>query len=200
MKNFLAAIFSRGQSASTVDPLVSVGGVDPALIYQPLRLNSAGDLIVTGGSASSVETYMSAFTVVAGGAGHCVEIIGSGSQTVRVLEIYTEKPSVAATFTFLKQSAVDTGGTSAAQTLVPMSSANSAATATVKAYTAVPTPGTSIGNVFITALATTDGRDIQFEQVAGQPVTLIGTSQSLAINTSIAGTNLFVIWFTESDT
>jgi hypothetical protein len=146
-----------------------------------------------------VATYITSFSSVAGGAGNCVEIIGSATKTVKVWEVFIEKPTVAATFTLRKQSSASTGGASANQTITPCEDLDGAATAVVKAFTAAPTAGTLVGNIWNTIVATTDREDILFGGGRTKPVTLRGTTQTLAINTTIAGTNNFTIVHTEEN-
>ena len=77
---------------------------------------------------------------------------GSATKTIRIKYIcisgvVTTTPAVQIV-SLLKRSTANAGGTTAAATLVPLDSANVAATATVLSYTVVPvTPGTLVGTV-----------------------------------------------------
>ena len=164
-------------------------------------VDGAGDQFTTANpfpvTDSPLSTYMTSFSSVAAGQGHCVEVIGSASKTVKVWEVFIEKPTAEATFTLCKQSTADSGGSSSTPTIVPADSTNAAATAVVKAYTVAPTAGSLVGCVWNTVMATTEREDILFGGASTQPVTLRGVAQTLTINTTVAGTNNFTIVHTE---
>lgn len=141
-------------------------------------------------------TYITSFSAVAA-IGTAVEVIGSATKTVKVWEIFVEKPSVAATFLVRKHSSASTGGSSTNQTIVPCEDLDAAATAVVKAFTAAPTAGTLLGNVWTTQMATTEREDILYGGGRTKPITLRGTSQTLTVNTNVAGANTFTIVMTE---
>ena len=92
-----------------------------------------------------------------------------------------------------KRSSANAGGTSAAVTAVPVQSGNAAAQATVLQYTANPTAGTLIGNVwsgFVNAAATatagvgSDLIELDFESMFGQPIALLNAAEVLGWNFS----------------
>lgn len=124
---------------------------------------------------------------------------GSATKTVRVTHLgiaCTATAAVAADVIFLKRSSADTAGTSTGATAVALDSGDSAATATVLAYTANPTVGGLFGNVSIdkSSITTTTGApQFLFEDFGvrnTRSVVLRGTAQQLAINlngASIAG-------------
>ena len=149
-------------------------------------------------SARPPDTYRVAFSLVAA-AGHAVEIIGSATRDVRVTLIEVGKPSVETVVTFVKQSVADTGGTSTSPTIAPLESSSPAATAAVKAYTAAPTAGTSVGTIYAMTLGTGDvaiedfGRDVRHVR----EVILRGAAQTLAVNLATGATAKFVVEFTE---
>ena len=123
-------------------------------------------------------------------------ITGSASKTIRVTAITVGTVQTTAGINriyLLKRSAANTGGTSAAPTIVPHDSSNAAATATVLSYTVTGTPGALVGNLSIknvnsSILATginvsdTDmyPRTCEFE--LAQPITLRGVAQVLCVN------------------
>ena len=78
-------------------------------------------------------------------------IIGSASKTITVKRITVSGMTITAVAYFTinveKLSAASTGGTSTTLAAVPLDSANSAATAVVKAYTAAPSKGALVGTV-----------------------------------------------------
>ena len=86
------------------------------------------------------------------GAGDLFCITGSASRLVKVKSIQLNgvaSAAVTAAFNLVKRSTVDSGGTSTTPVGVPIDSAQvvPVATATMKAYTVVPTPGTSVGTI-----------------------------------------------------
>ena len=91
-----------------------------------------------------------------------------------------------------KRSAANTGGTSAASTVVAFQSSSAAASATVLQYTANPTAGAIIANVWNGWLnspkSTTAGTGglqgvvIDFETLYGKPIALLSAAEVLALN------------------
>lgn len=84
---------------------------------------------------------------------------GSATKTVRIVNGTFAAQSTAAalqTFTLIKRSTADTGGTSTTPTPIPYDSANAAASAVIKLYSAAPTVGTPVGTVaaIVTASST----------------------------------------------
>ena len=142
----------------------------------------------TATAASAKPTYRADFSgVVGAGSGNLVEIAWV-SGTVKILAIHFAKPSATSTLVIRKQSAASTGGTSANTTIVPLDSGFSAATATVKQFTAVPTAGTLVGNVYKNTIATTDTLLEEFGPRSGAPIVLRSAGQSVAINVDVACT------------
>lgn len=140
-------------------------------------------------------------------------ITGSATATIKVWQIQIEATeTVAATGNILliKRSTANQSGTSATATNVPYDSSNAAATATVRSYTANPgTLGTTVGNVYAYTYyyqatgAKPDLLNIEFgKSLLGQPVTLRGTSEVLAVNlagvTVTGGSyNFLIVWSEE---
>ncbi len=90
-----------------------------------------------------------------------------------------------------KRSAANAGGTSAAATAIPLQSGQPAATATALQYTANPTAGTAVGNIWAgwisspeaaVAAVGPDVLTIDFETMLGQPLALLSTSEVIAWN------------------
>lgn len=146
----------------------------------PVEFSGQGNLV------SKVATYESSFAVVGAAAGDVVEIIGSASMIVLVLEIAIIKPTVQVTHQIIKRSAAATGGTSANATLVPLDSGNPAATAVIKNYSADPTEGAAVGTIFRAIIATTENFSKSWVDGGGQAVVLRGVAQTLCINLSAA--------------
>lgn len=96
------------------------------------------------------------------------------------------------TWHLIKRSAANSvAGTFTNPGKVPHNSNNTAASAVVKQFSANPTPGAAVGNVwsgFVNApVVTTAGignsvLEIDFRDMFGQPVTLLSASQVLALN------------------
>ncbi len=142
----------------------------------------------------TVPTYSAAITnlIAATTPTDVFTITGSGTKTVHVTYIEftaTETTSAVRDVVLIKRSSANSGGTSSAVTAVSNDSTNSAATATVLAYTANPTLGTTVGTV--------RSRNIDFESTnlvgssdfvvwtfgdKTQPIVLRGTGEVLAIN------------------
>ena len=184
-------------------------------------VDANGNLFVTLDN-SPKQTYAAAITGLVAGAAATdfFTISGSGSKTIRVLKIgfsCTQTNPGYENFIVLKRSTANTGGTSTAQTAVPMDSNSAEATASVLAYTANPTAlGTLVGNirsyrmliettptggVSSTDIAMTALSEISFGGIGQAPV-LRGTSQLLSVNFA-AGTatgnliNIFIEWSEE---
>lgn len=126
-------------------------------------------------------------------------INGSASKTIKILRIEvsaTQTTGGVANAFLIKRSTANSGGTAVAATVVPNDSTNAAGTATVNAYTANPTPGTTVGNVVAQKLAipapasvVTANPQIMYDShTFAQPITLRGTAEGLALN--LGGTTL----------
>lgn len=125
-------------------------------------------------------------------------IIGSATKTVTIKRITISGVSIATAvnyvvFNLVKYSTATTGGTSSTLASVPLDALNAAATAVVKAYTAVATDGALIGTlasakvlcpITATAAALQFGEDIvwNFSDINGSGgIVLRGVAQELAI-------------------
>lgn len=136
-------------------------------------------------------------------------ITGSNTRTIYVHSVKvtgTRTSHQHNTIVLLKRSTANTGGTSTTRTAVPYDSTNGAATAVVLAYTANPTLGTLIGEIYSATVslpaqspnnAQNNGSGVvpwswSFSAI-GQPITLRGNSQVLAVNlngVTVAGGSL----------
>jgi hypothetical protein len=101
----------------------------------------------------------------------------------------------------LKRSTANSGGTSTTPTVVTHDSTDAASTAVVMAYTANPTLGTLVGNLFSekiflpsgTAAAASSSPTVEILADLSKPITLNGTGEIFAINfngSSVAGSNM----------
>lgn len=151
--------------------------------------NLIDSISVTGKRATyycggNLTPYTTAATVV--------ELIGSGTKTVRVRRIIINLKATSVgnyPISVSKNSVPASGGTSSTPAIIPSSSANAAATAVVKQYSAVPTAPTSLGNIRGGNLQITDsdtptfiGQYIwTFGDMDTQAAELLGTGESLSI-------------------
>jgi hypothetical protein len=149
------------------------------------------------GSKQSYRAASSASFSSAATATDIFTITGSATKTIRITRISitgTQTTPGYVSFFFIKRSAANSGGTSAAVTAVPHDSNNLAATATVLQYTANPTSlGATVGTILsfkkviqVPAVAgnvsSENIPDIYFGNSPAQSIVLRGTSQVLAIN------------------
>jgi hypothetical protein len=140
------------------------------------------------------ETYSAASSgfVSAALATDLFNIVGSGTKTIRVTRLIvsgttTSGSPITVSASLIKRSTLNTGGTRVVASNVSHDSTNAAATASVGHYTTNPTIlGTSVGNsrsqrITFNSTGITGGSVI-WEFIDGQPITLRGTTQQLAIN------------------
>lgn len=177
------------------------------------QLDEVNDRVraVTEGYKATYQAVVTDLALVAS-ATDVFEIKGSSTKTVRVLGFLISGVQTTAgiiNVDIVKRSTANSGGTSSAPTSVPNDSADAAATAALKAYTANPTTGTLVGKLFsrkILAPAVTS-------VVAGitEPILFIpngklgllrGNAESLCVNlggvTVTGGTmNVTCIWTEE---
>ena len=135
------------------------------------------------------ESYRATVAVVAAGAGVAVTIAGSATKTIEVVQCIVAKPSVDVTVELKKHSAAASGGTSASVTAVPLDSQNAAATGAVLAFSAVPTPGASVGSLFSTTTVLTTEiliEDFQRRGISG--VVLRGAAEGFGVHVGAAAT------------
>jgi hypothetical protein len=136
-------------------------------------------------------------------------ITGSASKTVTIRKIIITGTQTTATnrsVFILKRSTANTGGTSTTLTAVPHDNQNVAATAVVRSYTANPTLGTLVGNMYSEKLfiptTTTIGNKSTIEIVNSddiQDFTLRGINEVLSVNfnsvTSAGNSmNMTIVW------
>jgi len=135
------------------------------------------------GKTEGKVTYRVTFADLVAVVGVAVQIIGGANNIIRVTKVQFSKPSGAqAPLIFTKNSAAATGGTSTTPTPVPLDSADAVAEAVVRLYTALPTPGASVGNVYDADHATSD---VLFETFGDeqntQGLVLRGVAEALTI-------------------
>lgn len=120
-------------------------------------------------------------------------ITGSATKTVKIRRLIisgTNTANTNALILLIKRSAANTGGTSATLTAVAADSTNSAATATIRNYTANPTLGTVVGTIagrviFLPLLASANSSispEWNLIPLVGQPITVRGTAEVVSVN------------------
>lgn len=178
-------------------------------------LDSAGNLNMIQNYEGQKASYRAAATglVTVTGATDVFLINGSATKTVRITRVL-----ISGTFTttaslvdisLIKRSTANSGGTSSATTIVPLDSADAAATAVVLQYTANPTVGTAVGAIAamryfgsLTGTPAPVGQiEFRFSDLNARACVLRGTAQGLAVsfNTgpAVAGVYDIAIEFTE---
>jgi hypothetical protein len=181
-----------------------------------LQINNSfqGDEVPVRVKNNYVQTYSAAITglAVANNATDIFTITGSATKTVRIKHISMDGTQTTAgniNVQLIKRSTANSAGTSTVPTAVSFDSVNAAATATVRAYTANPTLGTTVGTIHSEKLfvptTTTVGDELKFDwsyEDGTQLPTLRGTGEVLAINlnaTTVSGNNfnIDIIWTEE---
>lgn len=165
--------------------------------------------VVSGTStvtASKNQTYSatSIFTVAASPT-DVFTITGSGTKTVKILYlkyIATKTANGFADVYLIRRSSANTGGTSTTLTAGRHDTNNAAATAVVRSYTANPSAlGTTVANLFshryfYSGLSVVgESLVYNFDNGSMQPITLLGTSEVLAVNlnsTTISGNSISI--------
>lgn len=161
-------------------------------------------------SMQAANFYAASYTFTAAAAATDVfTIAGSSTKKITVWHASvtgTQTTASNVAVSILKRSTANSGGTSAAVTMVPIDSAFPAPTATVLAYTANPTTGTLVGTlqndiVYIPDATTPKAAESRgFITPAGIPVAMLnGAGESLCINlngATIGGNSLcaHIIW------
>lgn len=149
-------------------------------------------------------TFMVGVTITpsATTAGDLFCITGSATRLVKVKSIRLNgiQSTTAQTipFNLIKRSAASTGGTATQPAGVPLDTSQivTAATATINAYTGVPTPGAAVGTIsskylnagLATGAITDDNEYVWSPQNLYSDVRLRGVAQQLCINSPIAYT------------
>lgn len=211
-----ATLLAAPAGAAPASSLV-VAGADSGALTRRILTDTLGTVMTMENQLSKAQTY-SAYKhnlVAASPATDVFTITGSASKIIRVLEVrvsgYQTNNSVI-NLHVIKRSTANSGGTATAQTATPHDSNNSAATATVQAYSVNPTLGTAVGTGIVDAWfslnksndANTAEQVFCFNQHGGQLPTLRGTNEVLAVNLvnqSLAGNNWCMVFtWTESDT
>ncbi len=142
-----------GGSPGDATPQQLQGGAE----YTDANGNITAPLITALSGDTWKATYSASYKALAGVAGDLFTLTGSASKTIKLVRI--EISGIATTaatpdVSLEKRSTADSGGTAVtAATIAPYDSTQAAATATVAAYSAAPTQGTSVGILKASKLA-----------------------------------------------
>jgi hypothetical protein len=180
MKKYISTIFGAAALAMLAAPALAQ---TPSFQQPPLE-------------RPTFEASVSGMQVPQTGAGDAFCITGSATKTVRVKRIQisgTDTTAQTSVMNLVIRSAANTGGTLVTTpTDVPLSSSNVAGTAVIKAYTAVPTPGTAVGIAqsqsigFQAATVGTPGSAMVWTYLPSedlsQEIVLQGVTQSACVN------------------
>lgn len=156
-----------------------------------VRMSARRSLLIQDEAKNSLTYSASAAVTLAAAATDFFTITGSASTTVFITKIAIsgiQTTGGVSPVSIIKRSTANSGGTSSDIAEIPHDSSDAAASATVLAYTANPTLGSTVGTIrqrnvpFTGTTATTNGNvPIDFGQ-SGRPVVLRGTGQVLALN------------------
>ena len=151
--------------------------------------------VVKQASSSLPATYRASFSFAAV-SGDALVLFGVAGKVIKVTEIVIAKPSAQETVLIVKRGTVDSGGTSTLQTVIPLDSNDPLSATPVRAYTAAPTAGASLGNIARCVVAATDVLEITFGD-KGKYLTLRAANECLAINVDATATLPGYIEWTE---
>jgi len=166
-----------------------LGGTDQTIIG-----NTTDKLLVSATITSgTVDTYSASNVfVLPASATDVFTISGSATKTIRIYRVLfylTATTGSNATIIGLRRSSLNTAGTSTLLTNVTHDTNNPVATAVVRSYTANPTLGTLVGNMFTFGVYVSGGGTIgslpfnyTIESPITEPIILRGTSQLFAVN------------------
>lgn len=163
---------------------------------QAALASSYGEISLVPGNTATYVSSDTEFTPSAG-ATDIWTLYGSATKTIKILYVglhYAGTAGGVGTFTLLRRSSANSGGTSSSTTPTKISSANPASTATVTCYTANPSSlGTANGQLVVYSghpvyLAATESfmpapdAPLFDYHLIGQPIVLSGTSEGIAVN------------------
>lgn len=184
------------------------------LASAPAFASTFADITIKPTSKATYMASTASFITPAASTTDVFTLYGSASKTVKILRIDFNNTCTTASGSFtdkiflIKRSSAPTGGTATTLTAVPLDSSNAAATATnVKAFTANPTVGGTVGTLaqcalygMISSQNNLPSANIFDHKLTGQPIVLRGTAEGVAINFAgtapAGGTPLLGVTFT----
>ncbi len=159
--------------------------------YSEVTVNRFGAKYVAGFRTSARTYSASANITVAAAATDIVAFFGNATTTVQITKIRItgiQTTTGMVDFILVRRSTANSGGTSSNFSLAQHETTDAANSSTPIAYTANPTPGTSLGNIrrwyqAISASATPEFSEYTLEfGENGKPIILSGTAQGLCLN------------------
>lgn len=181
-------------SLASIDTKTLTAGQKTMANSSPVVIASDQSTLPTSPGFSTIQTYGAVADDLASAATatDIFTITGSGTKTIKIARLIVScsaTNNINIDLAIVKRSTANTGGTSTTPTAVPFDSANAAATATVRAYTANPTLGTTVGTVLSQQLFVSGGTTqpianaiFDFTSTVSQPIVLRGTGEVLALN------------------
>ena len=183
----------RNQYEAIMDHVAKGEGPDGA--RRAIRVDAQGYLLPPLSRAG----FRAEIGVVAG-VGFAAELIPSSGTRLIVHGVFFTKPSVVVTVRLIKNSTASTLGTSTNSTVTPLDSMKPSRSTVVKLFTAVPTAGTSVGDLAEQVVDTTDWFWFPFGVDGEPPLVLHGPNETLAVNTSAVATIAgFINWSEEGE-
>jgi hypothetical protein len=182
----------------------------PMLVQLAAGSAAAGHVIL---DANSIATYAASITnlVPAASCTDLFTLTGGTGKVIRITRISVSATTTSATpatndVVLLVRSTANSAGTATQPAVVPYDSADAAAVGVVNAYTANPTTGTLVGNIYAAklspTLATATATDfpsqvpvvVQFGVTDSKPVVLRGATQVFAVNLAGASATGTASW------
>lgn len=130
-------------------------------------------------------TFVADIGVVGSGAGYAAELLANGER-LRVKSVWFSKPSAQVTLRLIRAATASSGGTSTQADVIGMKGGVQSS-ARLLLFTAVPTAGTALGDVFEMVVGTGDNVEVLFGDDGTEPLEIEGR-QALAVNVSAAAT------------
>jgi hypothetical protein len=159
--------------------------------YNEIAVNRFGAKYVAGFRTSARTYSASANITLAASATDVMAFFGNGTTTVQVTKIRVtgiQTTTGIVDFLLVRRSTANSGGTSSNFSLAQHETTDAANSSTPIAYTANPTPGTSLGNIrrwyqAISATTTPEFSEFTLEfGENGKPLILSGTTQGICLN------------------
>lgn len=180
----------------------------------PALASNFGDVTLKPSTKATYMASTASFITPAASTTDVFTLYGSSTKTIKILRIDFNNTCTTASGSFtdkiflIKRSSAPSGGTATTLTQVPLDSTSAAGTATnVKAFTANPTVGGTVGTLAQCALygMISNQNNLPFatifdHRLTGQPIVLRGTAEGVAINFAgtapAGGTSLLGVTFT----
>lgn len=193
-----SAVSLGAKTSSSSIPVVLATDEAALTVIQPTAANLNATVTQVAGKVFTYRVFLNAVTALNNGALPTITLFGSATKLVKVTRIRFDttlaNSQVANSYQLVKVSSAFTGGTSGANVITPMDSANPGATATSVTYTATPTGGgTNVGNIEYAVIVPTNltGPAVSMQSIyaatyggdgnGAQPIVLRGTSEGISL-------------------